>query len=106
MTDHGQNLSSTGDPPGSDSSSENASPTPQEIRETAQRMLVSLTEEQQIRLRNGVMRTMSEKQRQQASATKKDPLIQFIYQKARQDIMNRKAMNRSTASNSSNKSTV
>jgi hypothetical protein len=55
-------------------------------------MLVSLTEEQQVRLRNGVMRTMSEEQRQQASATKMDRLIQFIYQKAKQDIMNRKAM--------------
>ena len=66
-------------------------PTPQEINETAQRMLASLTEEKKAQLRNGVMRSMNEQQRQQASATKKDPLIQFIYQKARQDVMNRRA---------------
>jgi cation transport regulator ChaB len=32
---------------------------------------------------------MSEKQCQQAAATKMDPLIQFIFQQARQDIMSR-----------------
>ena len=45
-------------------------PTPQEISETAQRMLASLTEEKKAQLRNGVMRSMNEQQRQQASATK------------------------------------
>lgn len=34
------------------------------------------------------MRTMSEHQRRQAAATKNDPLMQFIFQKARSDIIN------------------
>ena len=38
------------------------------------------------------MHTVSEEQRRQTAATKKDPLIQFIFQKARSDIMNGKAV--------------
>lgn len=66
-------------------------PPAQEIQETAQRMMATLSDEKRAQLRNGVMRSMSEQQRQQASAAKKDPLVSFIFQKARQEVMNRRA---------------
>jgi len=72
-----------------DNASETTPPSPQEIQEVAQRILVSLTEEKRSQLRNSVMRTMSEEQRRQATATNKDPLIQYIVQKAREESMNR-----------------
>jgi hypothetical protein len=65
-------------------------PPAQEIQETAQRMMAGLSEEKRAALRNGVMRNMTEQQRQQASATKKDPLVQFVFQKARQEVMARR----------------
>lgn len=80
---------SRADPPGLDNASEITLPSPQEIQELAQRKLESPTEEKRSQLRNVVMRSMSEEQRQQAAAIKKDPLIQYIYQQARQDIMSR-----------------
>lgn len=89
MTGREGTPSTTTDPPGPENSSKITAPSPQEIQEVAQRKLASLTEEQQVQLRNVVMRTMSEEQRQQAAATKKDPLIQYIVQQARQDIMSR-----------------
>ena len=65
-------------------------PPAQEIQETAQRIMSTLSEEKRAQLRNGVIRSMTEQQRQQASATKKDPLIQYIFSKARQEVMTRR----------------
>lgn len=77
--------------PNPQQSSQLQPPTEQEIRETAGRMMSGLTDEKKAALRNTVMRNMNEQQRQLASANKKDPLHQFILQKARQEIMNRRA---------------
>lgn len=81
----------TADPSGPANTNEIAppsEPSPGEIQESAQRILASLSEEKRSRLRDAVMITMTEEQRRQAAATKKDPLMQFIFQKARSDIMN------------------
>lgn len=66
-------------------------PTQAELQETAARMMASLSEDKKANIRNGMMRTMNEQQRQQAAAQKKDPLITFVFQRARQEIMARKA---------------
>lgn len=63
-------------------------PSPGEIQEVAQRILASLTEEKRNQIRTAVMRSMNEEQRRQAAATMKDPLIQFVFHKARSDIVN------------------
>jgi hypothetical protein len=65
--------------------------TEQELRETASRMLNSLSEEKKTHLRNQLMHGMNEQQRQAASAAKRDPLVQWVYSKARADILNRRA---------------
>jgi hypothetical protein len=80
---------STANPPGPDNTNETTPPSPQEISEVAQRILASLTEEKRTHIRNAVMRTMSEEQRLQATATNKDPLMQFIFHKAQSEILNR-----------------
>lgn len=89
MSSKGASPAGKTNPPDLDNTSEVALPSPQEIQEVAQCKLASLTEEQRAQIRNVVMRTMSEEQRQQATATKKDPLIQYVLQQARQDIMSR-----------------
>jgi rRNA maturation endonuclease Nob1 len=89
MSSKGASPAGKNNPPDLDNTSEVTLPSPHEIQEVAQRKLASLTEEKRAQLRVAVMRTMSEEQRQQAAATKKDPLIQYILQQARQDIMSR-----------------
>lgn len=64
-------------------------PTSQEVRETATCLMAALTDEEKTRLRNEAMRSMNEQQRQQATAMNKDPLLQHMMQKVRQDIMSR-----------------
>ena len=78
-------------PPNPQQAASMQQPPAAEIQETAQRMMATLSEEKIAQLRNNVMRNMSEQARQQASATKKDPLIGFIFQRARQEVMNRRS---------------
>jgi hypothetical protein len=89
MSSRGAVPLSTTNPPGPDNASEVTPPSPQEISEVAQRILASLTEEKRTHIRNAVMRSMNEEQRRQATATNKDALMSFIYQKAQSEIMNR-----------------
>ena len=84
-------FTTTGDPASPAKTNEIAppsDPSPQEIQEVAQRILVSLTEEKRSRLRDAIMSTMTEEQLRRAAANKKDPLMQFIFQKARSHIIN------------------
>lgn len=53
--------------------------------QTAQRVLASLAEEERTKVREDVLRGMSEQQIHQASARKQDPLWQYIYQKVEQE---------------------
>jgi hypothetical protein len=62
----------------------------QEIQDVARRMMATLTDEKKAQLRNGIMRNMTEQQRQESSATKKDPLIGFVFQKATQQVIGRR----------------
>jgi hypothetical protein len=77
-------------------------PPAQEIQEAAQRMMASLSDEKRAALRNNVMRNMTEQARQQASATKKDPLVQFIFQRARQEVMSRRQSAQATGGQQQN----
>lgn len=66
-------------------------PTQPEIQEIAARMMGSLTEDKKTMLRNNVIKSMNEQQRQQVSASKRDPLVQFIMGKAREEALKRRA---------------
>jgi hypothetical protein len=62
----------------------------QEVQEAAQRIMAGLTDEKKVHLRNNVIRNMTEQQRQQASATKRDPLVSFVFTKAKQEVLGRR----------------
>lgn len=66
-------------------------PTQQEIQEAASRLMASIPEEKRQNLRAQIMRSMNEQQRQQHSSAGRDPLAPFLMNKARQDIMARRA---------------
>jgi hypothetical protein len=53
-------------------------PPEQEIEETAQRMMATLSEEKRATLRNHVIRFMTEQQCRQALEAKKDPLVKYL----------------------------
>lgn len=91
MTDENTMPPSTINPSGPDTTNETTPPTQQEIQKLVERMLGVLTEENETQLSTGVMRSMSEAQRQHYSATNQDPLVRFIYQKAEHEIINRRA---------------
>lgn len=76
--------------PGPQQGPQMQAPTQQEIQEQSQRMMAALSDDKKNQLRNNVMRNMSEQVRQQMAATGKDPLIGWIFQKARQEVMARK----------------
>lgn len=57
-----------------------------EIQKVASRMLGSLTDEKKTQLRAAILRSMTEEQRKMASTARKDPLIAFIFAKAREEV--------------------
>lgn len=64
---------------------------PQELQEVAAKIMASIPDDKKAGLRNNIMRSMSEQDRQQASAAKKDPLINYVFKQARNELMARKA---------------
>lgn len=65
-------------------------PNQEEISKIARSMMTALTEEKKNQLRTNVMRSMSIEQRQQTVATKKDPLVGWVYHKAKAEVLSRR----------------